>query len=51
MSGIFALVETLNKELVVGEQQCPVLAGLGCILIVIVFVSEIMPLFEGHCQQ
>lgn len=48
MSGIFLLVETLNKELVVGEHQCPVLAGLGCILIVIMFVSQIMPLFEGH---
>lgn len=48
MSGIFLLVETLNKESVVGEHQCPVLAGLGCILIVIMFVSQIMPLFEGH---
>lgn len=44
----FVLVETLNKESVVGEHQCPVLAGLGCILIVIMFVSQIMPLFEGH---
>lgn len=31
-----------------GEYQCPVLAGLGCILILIIFVSEGMPLFEGH---
>lgn len=38
----------LNKESVVGEYQCPVLAGLGCILIIIIFVSEGMPLFEGH---
>lgn len=38
-------------ELVVGEHQCPVLAGLGCILIVIMFVSEGMPLFEGQTEQ
>lgn len=44
----FIPFETLNKEWVLGKHQCPVLAGLGCILIVIVFVSEGLPLFERH---